>query len=148
MIIKTENIIQAPENIIIHGCNMQGVMGAGVAAAIRGRWPVAYKIYKQELPRRRLGQVIWAEVGTDKIVANCLTQEFYGNDGKIYASLDAIHESLQIVADMLVFLYDSGFYYTTAMPKIGCGYGGLKWEQVCPIVESTIPNTIIYEMKG
>ena len=36
---KIEDITKATEQVIAHGCNCQGRMGAGVAKAIARKWP-------------------------------------------------------------------------------------------------------------
>lgn len=64
-------------------------------------------------------------------VANCYTQEFYGNDGKRYADLDAVCESLQAV-----FEYADSHQLDVYLPKIGTGLGGLSWnDEVKPTLQ-------------
>ena len=130
-----KNIIFAEENIIAHGCNCQGKMGSGVAKAIRARWPVAYQHYIDKAASMhglKLGtaQIVMVDTVQPKFVANCLTQEYYGYDGKAYASLEAIVSSLKEVAE-----FASRYNYSVALPPIGCGLGGLLWSEVGPIIE-------------
>lgn len=134
-----KNIIFATENIIAHGCNCQGKMGSGVAKAIRARWPAAYTQYKGYYDSRSnglplgLAQIVAVEFSNNtatKFIANCMTQQYYGKDGKVYASLEAIKSSLTEVAD-----FASKYNYSVALPPIGCGLGGLNWKEVGPIVE-------------
>jgi len=72
--------------IIAHGCNCQGVMGAGVAKRLRTKWPEIFKphkticdVYKTNQDEL-LGQVCFVEISNDLIIANIFSQKFYGND--------------------------------------------------------------------
>ena len=38
-------------DVIVHGCNCQGVMGSGIAKEIKDRFPEAYQVYRQEFNR-------------------------------------------------------------------------------------------------
>lgn len=133
-----KNIIFAEENIIAHGCNCQGKMNSGVAKAIRNRWPHVYVMYYSEFLHKsiKLGEAMLIPVDLEnapnykKIVANCYTQEFYGYDDKPYASIEAIKSSLTQVAD-----YAVKQNFSVALPPIGCGLGGLSWNDVGPVVE-------------
>lgn len=141
---KTDNIITAEEPLIIHGCNCQGVMGSGVALAIRNRWPLAYEKYKEQwvfkgiLP---LGVAQFIEckdkLGT-KWIGNCMTQEYYGRvEGTQYCSYEAIEKCL---VEIRRFCKDENLD-SFAMPKIGCGLGGGDWNIVSKIIEKVFANT-------
>lgn len=141
---KTDNIIFAPEELIIHGCNAQGVMGSGVALAIRNRWPRAYAYYRGAYERNKkkleLGTVIYiADFNpTPKYIGNCITQEYYGRDSSVqYCSYEAIEKCLLEVKN---FCLDNNIH-AFAMPKIGCGLGGGKWEVVLKIIEKVFSDT-------
>lgn len=133
-----KDITSVETGIVVHGCNAQGTMGAGVARAIRDKWPVAYKEYlelcrKAPKPQVLLGvsQIICVSEEPKLFVANCFTQLYYGRQGK-YADTGAIASSLGQVYD-----FASSRQLTIYMPKIGCGLGGLDWDKdVKDIVES------------
>jgi len=85
--------------VIAHGCNAQGVMGSGVAAAVKAQFPEAYNVYSRYVRSSGLGKVISVE--TKGIwVANCITQEFYGRDhSKRYVSYDAVYDCFEELAN-------------------------------------------------
>ena len=120
-----QDITSVTSGIICHGVNCQGVMGSGVAKAIRNKWPDVYKAYKQQpTGGDMLGvcHTICVQDEPELIVANCYTQEYYGKDGRVYASIKAIEDSLSYA-----FFIASTFELTLHSPKIGCGLGGLRW---------------------
>lgn len=123
--------------IVAHGVNCQGVMGSGVAKAIRDAWPVVYTAYKgMPTGKTMLGVAHLINVDCANLyVANCYTQIFYGKGGR-FASPEAIKTSLCRVYEWADY-YDLPIY----LPKIGAGLGGLSWEtEVLPIFEQ-LDNT-------
>jgi O-acetyl-ADP-ribose deacetylase (regulator of RNase III) len=144
----THNVVDTLEGVVAHGCNCQGVMGSGVALAIRKKWHYAYQRYQEMVAAHRkrhhphmgglLGLSLIVNVGDDHLspinslfVANMFTQEYYGGDGRVYASVDAIEAALNAT-----MVFCKGTNLPLYMPRIGCGLGGLDWDtQVGPIVE-------------
>lgn len=120
----------APGSIIAHGCNMQGKMGAGVAAALSTKWPCILQPYRHHLASGKgLGSVNLVEVESGVYVANCITQRFYGKNG-VFADADAVFSALKKVIKVASLLD-----LTVHSSMIGCGYGGLDWTtQVEPTI--------------
>lgn len=127
--IDNKDITQETSGLIVHGCNAQGVMGSGVALAIRNKWPKVYQFY-HFMNDYVLGDVQFVQVDDDLYVANLISQEFFGSDNKRYASLDAIETGL---IKCFIFCMDNNLILK--MPKIGALRGGLSWElEVEPMV--------------
>ena len=99
------DLMAVSSGIIAHGCNAQGVMGSGVAALVKAKYPGAFEQYVADLEMMDkevvspLGYVsFWSptdlNVGLtpDRLfIANCITQNNVGRDGSKYVSYDAIH---------------------------------------------------------
>ena len=139
------DVTQTSRGVVAHGCNCNGVMGSGVALAIKKRWPVAYQRYHQFVERwsidndreKLLGLAMIINVGSELseqnilFVSNMFTQLNYGRDGKVYASPEAIRTAL-----MSTMSFCRGADLPLYMPRVGCGLGGLSWEvDVRPIVD-------------
>lgn len=124
--------------IIAHGVNCLGVMGAGIALQIKKTYPNVYNTYARWVKQNEgqqdlLGTCAPVPTNTEDqlYIANCFTQRGTGfANGKPPATLQAIRESLEQAAS---FAYN--LQYDIWMPKIGCGLGGLVWEDVEKIVE-------------
>jgi len=133
-VIRTVNgDITDADGIIVHGCNAQGVMGSGVALAIRRKYPGAYEVYRHayETHGLRLGSyTFWCEGGVT--IINAVTQEFYGRDGKQYVDYAAVEEAFKGVAEIQRI---TG--YSVNFPLIGCGHGGGRWSVVSRLIEKT-----------
>lgn len=138
------DITNATEKLIAHGCNAQGVMGSGVALAIRNKWPKAYEDYKNHHTKfgLKVGQNIYSYTNK-KIIANCITQEFYGRaSDRRYVSYDGIAECMR----KLYFLSKLK-NLNVALPLIGARLGGGKWSIISKIIEGTfvdvVPNVYV-----
>ncbi len=129
------DITSIARGVVAHGCNCQGVMGSGVALAIREKWPSIYEPYKQlcagfEDKSKLLKTCQVLHVTDDIYVANLFTQETYGYDGKKYAELSAVKYGLEMAVRAAKSL-DLPLYTV----KVGSVRGGLDWiEDVEPFV--------------
>ncbi len=131
---KDSDITLVTKGIIAQGVNCKGVMGAGVALAIRNRWPSVYDCYERNnrLGDELLGSCHIIRVDEDLWVANCYSQLNYGNEpGVKYASAAALARSLAFC-----FSHASATKLDLHAPQIGAGLGGLDWAtEVLPIFE-------------
>lgn len=136
------DMLKQSRGLIVHGCNAQGVMGGGVAAQIRTKYPVAYEQYKNlAMGEGSLGTCQIVKVTEELFIGNCITQLFYGNDGRKYADIRAVRKSL----DSAMFWCDL-FEQPLHMPEIGCGLGGLQWNEiaeVAEVLEKKYPNVSV-----
>lgn len=129
------NLLDSTEDIICHQVNCQGVMGSGVAKAIREKWPVVYERYQRycniHTPRQIMGTVQYVEVGEggrDPIIANMFSQNLYGYDGNRYTSYDLFYRCLE---DIQYSPRD----YSIAFPyKIGSDRGGASWNVIYAMI--------------
>jgi len=131
------NIATAKEPVIAHGCNAQGVMGAGVAKALRNTFPKIYPKYRKAYDEGELnlGDVIWVDT-EGKLFANCITQKYYGRDGSRYVSYNAVRACMYNINEKCKNLGIT----TLAMPMIGSSLGGGDWFEIKKIVEKVLTD--------
>ena len=143
---KTGNALDTNELCIVHGCNAQGRMGSGIAKAIRANFPEAYIEYRKEYETNglQLGSIVWAE-SNGKLIANGITQEFYGRDNKCYIDYNAINKVMEQVHHNA---FTEGF--GVAMPLIGAGLGGGSWKKIAGIIEQNFTEIepVVYILDG
>lgn len=122
------DIVLANEQIIAHQVNCKGVMGSGVAKAIRVAYPEAYDEYKKlcdssDNSTDLLSCVQYVAIPrVKKIIANLFAQNEYGKDKRYtdYESLELCFRALARKSRMPI-----------AMPYgIGCGRGGGDWDNI------------------
>lgn len=129
-----KDVTTVEEGVVLHGCNCVGGFGSGVAGAIRRKWPVVYREFMEcGIGNLLLGKthVVTISDEPELHIVNGYTQVNCGSDGKRYADLEAVKACVEEIAG-LCDRGDLNLY----MPKIGCGLGGLSWEdEVKPIIE-------------
>ena len=135
------SVLDATEGIICHQVNCKGVMGAGLALAIRERWPQVYLDYLNAYQAGilTLGVVIWTQVTINLYVASLCGQDGYGRKKDIvYTNYDALRACLLVVA--------SADVKPVAIPKgMGCTLANGDWDVVSQIITETIPDAVIVE---
>lgn len=127
------NILDATNGIIVHGCNAQGVMGSGLAKALRDKYPQAFEAYHEVYERQglELGNVVLAEITETLVIANAVTQWHYGRDKIKYVSYPAIQHTFAQIADAANQLNIQVHY-----PMIGAGLGGGDWAIISEIIDT------------
>jgi O-acetyl-ADP-ribose deacetylase (regulator of RNase III) len=128
---------------ILHGCNAQGVMGAGVAAAIRSKYAQAYKDYTEVYNSKglELGTAVFSVQNDGKVIINAITQNNYGRDkNKVYVSYWAVAEIFRKI--------ESFGIKELAMPMIGSGLANGDWAVISAIIENTLVHTkpLVYSL--
>ncbi|ACV79076.1 macro domain-containing protein [Nakamurella multipartita] len=143
---RSGDLFRSGADAIAHGVNTFGLMGAGVALGARTRFPQAYREYRGWCRTGRLlpgGAHIWVPpAGADlPILVNLASQDRPGP----HARLDWMTEALHAAERTLVELSDRRPGWRLALPRIGCGIGGLDWSQVCPVLDAfagRVPFTV------
>jgi len=140
--IKTQigNLLHVKSGHIVHGCNAQGVMGSGVALAVKNTYPQAFKDYLEvhNAGGLILGEAYPTAVKPELIIWNAVTQNLYGNGSRM-VSYDAIQTCFQSVNDFIT--QNNGHIMTpneVHIPMIGAARGGGNWEIIREIIEQTV----------
>jgi O-acetyl-ADP-ribose deacetylase (regulator of RNase III) len=132
--IKFGDMLTTESGIIMHGCNAQGVMGSGIALAIKTKYPAAfsdYKVFCNSTPMdQRLGKTAFSIIKSNIVVANSITQLHFGRDDKKYVSYKAIQECFTAVAEFAAL-----HKLTINYPLIGAGLGGGDWAIISEIID-------------
>ena len=125
--IRLGSVLDSDAPVIAHQVNCHGVMGAGVANAIKEKYPDVYHEYKEFCSvkaysaERLLGRVNFARSGTDgKIIANMFGQDNFGTDAvqTNYAALELC------LCKLALYLRENGIKRVAMPYLIGCGLAG------------------------
>lgn len=125
------------QGVLCHQVNYEGVMGAGVAAAICNRLLSAdqYREYQQICRKQGeslLGTNLYMPLPDGRVVANCFCQNSFmrlDNGGSI-TNYDAMRKCF---CDVRGYAIDSNL--PVCIPRgMGCGIAGGSWEKVRDII--------------
>lgn len=139
---KVGNLLDAPQICIAHQVNCQGVMGSGVAKAIKEKYPKVYEHYKGlcdiKTSKELLGTSleVYCKIG-ERTVINLFGQELYGYDGSRYTSYVALTTALDGAFRLVASENRNyGDPLEIAVPyKMGCDRGGGDWKIVSEILD-------------
>ncbi len=149
IVYRKGDLLKAPERVICHGCNAKGIMGAGIALAIRKTYPAAFNRYRETfLAQGRhldIGQCIFVHCPDERVIINAVTQADYGRDPKtVYVSYEAVRSVIaQIDTWAMAHAVDM-----VAFPKIGAGLANGDWSIIETIIETEARHfqPVVYEL--
>jgi O-acetyl-ADP-ribose deacetylase (regulator of RNase III) len=143
---RTGNILDADAEALVNSVNCVGVMGQGVALLFKKAFPKNFKAYAAACRRREVlpGRMFVFETGllSPCYIINFPTKRHWR--GK--ARMEDIEAGLQALVEEVVRLG----IRSIAIPPLGCGLGGLQWEEVRRRIEqafSDLPEVrvLVYE---
>ena len=139
------SLLDATEDILCHQVNCQGVMGSGIALALRNKYEYLYPSYKsfgRIITKDRatsvlLGRVYYVSCEDNHIIANIFSQDAYLRDDIIYTDYTELE-----VAFVRLREFALKNNLSIAMPyKIGCDLANGDWDnKVYPMIERVFYN--------
>ena len=141
------NILQADVEALVNTVNTVGIMGKGIALAFKKAFPLNYKLYKEACDNKKftVGSMFTTKTGQlmPKFIINFPTKEHWKRRSKIDFVKSGMKE--------LVKTIKTNEIKSIAIPPLGCGNGGLNWNEVKPIIVNELQSinknieVIIYE---
>ena len=149
--LKTGNIIKENQaEALVNTVNTMGIMGKGIALQFSKAFPQNYTFYRKAFEHNQLaiGKVLVFETGTlfnPKYIINFPTKKHWRYKSKleyIKAGLESLEEEVR-----------KRRIKSVAVPPLGCGLGGLNWNEVFTLMKRTfekLPEVrwIVFEPKG
>lgn len=144
------NLLTADVDALVNTVNTVGVMGKGIALQFKRAFPANFRAYRAACTRGevQLGHV-WTfdtgVLGPRRYVLNFPTKAHWRSDSHlrdIAAGLDSLTDTVQELGITSI-----------AIPALGCGNGGLAWEDVRPLIERAADRmpgirTVVYSPEG
>lgn len=134
---KKGDILTEETEAVVNTVNTKGVMGKGIALQFKERFPENYKQYKKACEAGEVvtGKMFVTESGlllNPQYIINFPTKEHWKNPSK----MKYIHEGL---TDLVRVIKEKQIT-SISIPPLGCGNGGLEWNEVRPVIENAISN--------
>lgn len=133
----TGNILDSTADAIVIPVNCVGTMGAGLAKQFKARYPEAYGRYCLHCcnGNLRLGNPTGAFIGSPGPQTQQAVFLPTKHHWREKSELEPIRAGLHRLA---VQCYEQHTLrrevFTVAMPRLGCGLGGLAWHDVRPLI--------------
>jgi len=139
------NMFAREADIYVNPVNCVGVMGAGIAAQFKKKYPNMFAEYKQVCLMKEIdiGKChVWYGPQQKVAVVNLPTKKHWKDPSLI----EYVEAGLKDLADTCK---DINHGVTMCVPALGCGLGGLEWDEVKPLMEKYLKelpcNVLIFE---
>jgi O-acetyl-ADP-ribose deacetylase (regulator of RNase III) len=129
------SVFDAPVQTIVNTVNCDGVMGKGLALEVKRRFPEAFQKY-QEICKR--GQMQVGKLQLIRTVSPWVLNFPTKNHWRGKSQLDYIEKGLR----KFISTYKRRGITSIAFPPLGCGSGGLQWEDVRPLMEKYLSKLV------
>jgi len=130
---KIGDILKARSMAVVNPVNCQGVMGRGLAALFKKKYPDMYSAYVSAFYKGKLkiGSVFaYVRKGVPKYIINVPTKDHWNKPSEF--------EYVQKGLDALVVFVKQHKIKSLAVPLLGCGLGGLDKKVVYRMMEKTL----------
>ena len=132
IVLQRGDITAADAEALVNTVNCVGVMGRGIALQFKRKYPENFKAYKAACDHEqlRIGTVLVHDMGqltNPRYIINFPTKRHWKGKSKL--------EDIQSGLIALVAEVEVRAIRSIAVPPLGCGMGGLKWDVVRPLVE-------------
>ncbi len=144
------DILKADAEALVNTVNCVGVMGRGIALQFRKAFPECFDAYKAACDRGevRPGKMHVCDLqrlGNPQLVINFPTKRHWKGKSKL--------EDIEAGLAALVELVRERGIHSIAIPPLGCGLGGLEWQDVRARIEQAFAgledvHVLLYEPKG
>lgn len=144
------NLLESKVDALVNTVNCDGFMGKGIALQFKQAFPKNFKAYEDAC---KLGQVVPGRMFVfdngglllPRYIINFPTKRHWRNKSRI--------EDIEAGLDALVKEIRRLDIRSIALPPLGCGLGGLIWNEVRPKIEAALINVpevraILFEPNG
>lgn len=127
------NLLKAPAEALVNTVNTKGIMGKGIALQFRQAFPEMFRDYERACKDQQvvLGKMdvhdLGGLVGGPRWIINFPTKGHW----KTKSRMEDVESGLK---DLIAIIRKLGIK-SIAVPPLGCGNGGLPWNDVRPLIE-------------
>lgn len=128
LIYRRTNLLESNAQTLVNTVNCVGVMGKGIAKAFKEREPGMFAAYKRICDQKLLEPgKLWLWQGSEDWILNFPTKIHWRNPSQI--------EWIEAGLAKFVSEYEKRGIREISFPRLGCGNGGLDWDDVRPVME-------------
>lgn len=133
--IKQGNLLDAPAEALVNTVNEVGVMGKGIALMFRDAFPENTRTYEAACKRGevmvgRMLAVQNRDLSGPRWIINFPTKKHWRHPSKLEWVREGLLDLVRVLAAKRI--------RSVALPPLGCGNGGLEWNQVRREIEAAL----------
>jgi O-acetyl-ADP-ribose deacetylase (regulator of RNase III) len=131
----TGNLLDTQAEALVNTVNEMGVMGKGIALMFREAFPANTAAYEAACKNRevRVGRMFVTEnraLNGPRWIINFPTKKHWRHPSKLQWVLDGLEDLKRVITEKKI--------ESVALPPLGCGNGGLDWNQVQPAIDAAL----------
>lgn len=138
------SIFDSGAQVLVNPVNCVGVMGKGLALEFKKRYPANFEAYRTCCRNGELtsGGVFAYADASGIVILNTATKHHWSNPS-------TLQDVIYCLNNIWIFIDESKPKYTSiALPALGCGLGGLSWDDVKSkidiVFKSVDANVIVF----
>lgn len=129
---------------IVNTVNCVGVMGKGIALQFKNKWPANNAAYEAACKAKQVRPGIMFVFDSGGLVKpnyiiNFPTKDHWRGKSRIEFIRDGLVDLVEQVKRLCI--------HSIAIPPLGCGNGGLKWDEVRPLIEQAFAGLSDVEVR-
>ncbi len=133
------SLLKADAEALVNTVNCVGVMGKGIALQFKQAFPDNFRQYERACRAQQVrpGSMFIVRTGdlyspNPKYIINFPTKVHWRSQSRLEDIQSGLEALVQDVRELQI--------KSIAIPPLGCGNGGLDWEQVRPLIEGAFAN--------
>ena len=131
----TGNLLDAPTEAVINTVNTVGVMGKGIALMFKESFPENFLAYEEACKSKQVqtGRMFVTQSVTlegSRWIINFPTKQHWRQPSRLEWIIAGLKDLKLVIEQKRI--------RSIAIPPLGCGNGGLNWEDVRPEIESAL----------
>lgn len=132
---RRDNLLDDDVEAFVNTVNTVGVMGKGIALQFKKRFPENFNAYKKACDKNevKVGEMFTFFVGNlhnPRHVINFPTKKHWRGKSRIEYVKGGLEDLVREVERLNI--------KSIAIPPLGCGIGGLDWDEVRPLIEGAV----------
>ncbi|MEQ1843343.1 MAG: macro domain-containing protein [Verrucomicrobiales bacterium] len=129
--IASGNLLRAEVDALVNTVNTVGVMGKGLALQFKQAFPANTRAYEAACKggEVQVGRMFVTQTGQfePRLIINFPTKEHWKANSRLVDIESGLTDLIRVIREERV--------QSIAIPPLGCGFGGLRWEDVRPLIE-------------
>ncbi len=131
------NIFESNAEALVNSVNTVGVMGKGIALQFKERFPENYRLYKKacEEGKVTIGKVFVTSTNSlvnPKWIINFPTKKHWMHRSSYKFIEEGLNDLIRVIKELNI--------KSIAIPPLGTGQGGLKWEKVKKLLQEKLEH--------